>query len=371
MVYLDNSATTPLDPRVLAQMQPWLGENYGNASSIHRFGRACQNAIEQARCQVATLVGARPDQVIFTPSGTTANNLALLGYLSQDRKRKLWLSGLEHSSIQSIAASQAELDSQWFAVSPDGLADIEKVDFSKFCTGDLMTLMLANNETGVIEPVAEMASKCRQHGGRFHCDAVQAVGKLPVDFEQLQVDSLTLTAHKLYGPLGAAALVVRNCADLNPIVFGGGHECGLFSGTLNTPAIVGLGHACHLAYEQWQERKKHIDHLQIALETFVEREFQAKIYGQNAPRVSGISMFSLAGIHGETLVMQCDKLGYAISSGSACHSTVTRPSPVLQAMNVVEQEALCAVRVSIGKDNTVEHITDFCHAIRKILAELC
>ena len=370
MAYFDHCATTPLDPRVAEAMQPWLVGDAGNPSSMHRFGRACRAAIEQARAQVAAFIDARTSQVIFTPSGTTANNLALLGYLAHDQGRRLWLSRIEHSSVAAVAQSLAPERVSWMATDAQGILSLAQQPFEEAKAHDLLAVMLANNETGVIEPVADLAAQARRQGLRVHCDAVQAAAKMPVSFAQLEVDSLTISSHKIYGPLGASALIVRNCADLDPIVFGGGHECGLFSGTENTAAIVGFGLACQLAASELGERSGHVGRLQDKLEHRLAADFGAVIFGQEAPRLPGVTMFAIPGIHGEMLVMHCDQEGFAVSSGSACHSTVTRPSPVLSSMGVDENLALSAVRLSLGAGNTEAEIGEFLSKLRKILDSL-
>ena len=370
MAYFDHAATTPLDKRIAEAMRPWLGDNFGNASSMHRYGRAARAAIDQARQQVADFAGVSGSQVIFTPSGTTANNLALLGYLRQDEGRRLWLSRIEHSSVQSAADSLNPARVEWLATDSSGRVGVDFDAAGRVRAGDLLTVMMANNETGTIQPIVALAQKAHSIGMRMHCDAVQAAGKTTLNFGQLGVDSLTVTAHKIYGPVGASALIISNCADLDPIIFGGGHECGLFSGTENTAAVVGLGLACELAAQEMQQRCAHIGALQQGLEDRLSKEFGARIFAQESERVPGVTMFAIAGVHGEMLVMHCDREGFAVSSGSACHSTVTRPSPVLRSMGVEDHLALSAVRISLGRDNTATEVDEFSEKLHKILGAL-
>jgi cysteine desulfurase len=359
-VYLDYNATTPLDERVLEAMLPYLRECYGNASSRHDAGTLARRAINTARERVAALAGVQPVQVIFTSGGTEANNLFIKGAAGYLRPAQVAVSGIEHPCVARPAQELAR--SGWtlrkLAVSSEGRVDLADVDAALMHPTGIVSVMLANNETGVIQDVAGIARRARAAKALMHTDAVQAFGRVPVDFNALQVHAMSVSAHKLYGPKGAGALIVDKRLELRPLLSGGGHEQGLRSGTENVPAIVGFGAACELAAGRMVPLGERLGALRERLEAGL-REQGAVIFGAGAPRVPNTSYFAFEGIDGETLVVELDKLGYGVAAGAACSSANPEPSATLLAMGVAPDIARGAVRVSLGAQNTDGQLKEF------------
>ncbi|BCX89561.1 cysteine desulfurase [Methylomarinovum tepidoasis] len=374
MIYLDHNATTPIDPRVQAAMQPYLERFYGNPSALYRWGRLVRDAVEQARAQVAALVGANPNQVIFTSGGTEANNLALQGYCRAHPESALLVSPVEHPSVletvvglarQGVACVRLEVDGEGRVVA-DALAEqLERHPHA------LVSCMLANNETGVIQPLTDLVTAARRYPQvRFHTDAVQAAGRLALDFPRLGVQMLSLSSHKLYGPKGVGALVLDRSLTLEPLLYGGGQEQGLRGGTENVIGIVGFGAAAELARTEREARETHLLNLRRRLEAGLARLPGVTIFAARARRLANTVQFGVAGIDGEMLVMALDRRRIAVSSGSACASGGGEPSHVLLAMGVDADLAKSAVRVSLGKDNTEADVEAFLTALRQVLEEL-
>ena len=364
--YLDHNATTPVDPRVIDAMLPYLKGPYGNPSSLHRFGRAARDGVERARAQVAALIGAQPQQLIWTSGGTEANNLALKGLCTGEPRGRVLYGATEHPAVMEAAESLK--GEGWvveqIAVMADGLIDWPA--FTAHCaTGPVRvaSLMRANNETGVIQDIGRAASPVHAAGGWLHVDATQAAGKLPLSMAECGADLLTLSSHKLYGPKGIGALVVKAEVDLSPLLHGGAQERGLRGGTENLPAIVGFGAAAELAMLELEERTAHVHALQQQLEVGLRAMPAVTIFALNAPRLANTTQFALAGWDGEALLMHLDRKGYAVSSGSACASGSGEPSHVLLAMGVDATTAKGAVRVSLGKGNTADDVTGFLSAL--------
>lgn len=375
-VYLDNNATTPLHPRARAAMLPWLGEQHGNPSSLHRFGQAARNAVEEAREQVAALLGARPPEVVFTASGTEANNAVAfhLARLARNTGRgHLVVSAIEHPSIREAAA---RLEQDGFAVtrvSPgaDGVVPAEAMTNALRSDTFLACLMLANNELGTLQPVAAVAAVCRAQGVPVLCDAVQAIGKIPVDVHELEVDYLTLGAHKFHGPLGAAALWVRKGAGVSGLLVGGSQERRRRASTENVPALAGLGAAAAAAREELAERRAHLAALRDRFEAELPRQVPgAIVHCANAPRLPNTSHVAFPGVEGESLLIRLDLAGFAVSTGSACSSGTVEPSKTLLAMGLSPEEALSSLRVSFGMENRPEEVDLFLAALSHEVAEL-
>ncbi len=373
-VYLDHNATTALDPAVLAAMLPWLEGQYGNASSRHEYGRAARRAIDQARQQVAAAVNAHPTEVVFTSGGSEANNLFIKGAAAVFRPGSLAISAIEHPCVLKPAAKLARQG--WLvneiAVSANGQVDVEHFNTVMAGKPRLISVMTANNETGVIQDIPALADAAKGAGAWFHSDAVQALGKLPLDFRALNgtgLHAMTLSAHKAYGPKGAAALVLDKRLELQALIAGGGQERGLRSGTENVAAIVGFGVAAELAASRLAEHASEFNLLKARLEAGVG-ELGGWIFGLDVPRLANTSYFSFADVDGETLVSKLDRAGFALASGAACSSTNPEPSHVLRAMGVPADNARGAIRVSLGRGNTEAQIDEFIHVLRATLVGL-
>jgi len=373
MVYLDHNATTPIDERVLEAMLPYLRENFGNPSSIHGLGRQARAALDAAREQVAQLVAAHPGQVVFTSGGTEANNAALKGIAFRSSPGRLAVSAIEHASVRSPANA---LQRQGWEV------DVAAVDSNGICQPEMLrqvlsaqtclaSVMWANNETGAIQPVAELAQICREQGVLLHTDAVQAAGKLEVDFPASGAQLMSLSAHKLYGPKGVGALVVDKSLDLEPLLHGGGQEKERRGGTENLAAIIGFGKAAELAHIELQARRRHFEELRSYLEQRLQQVMpEAVIFAAGAPRLGNTLFMAIPGLDGQTLIMALDRQDIAIASGSACGSEHAEPSTVLSAMGVARETALGAMRISLGKDNTQQDIDAFINALELQVRQL-
>jgi len=357
--YLDHNASTPIDGRVLDEMLPYLRSHYGNPSSVYRQGRIARQAIETARQQVAQLVNAHPSQVVFTSGGTEANNLALKG--SVVAPKRVAVSAVEHASVvapaQQLAMEACQLVR--IEVDEDGLITEQAMSRALASRPELVSIMLANNETGVIQDVARWAEMAASAGALVHTDAVQAAGKIEVNFASLGVQLLSLSSHKLYGPKGAGALVLDKRIELAAQMVGGGQEEGYRSGTENVAAIVGFGKAAELAYLELQSRCSHMMALRQRLLQQLSQIEAVVVFAGRTECLPNTVFLAVPGIDGEALLMAMDRAGIAVSSGSACDSQKNGASHTLLAMGVDEGLAKCAVRVSIGKGNTDQEIDTF------------
>jgi cysteine desulfurase len=369
MIYLDHNATTPLDERVREAMLPYLGAFYGNASGLYRLGRLSRSAVDAAREQVAALVGARASEVIFTSGGTEANNLALKGMAFSLPAGVVAAGATEHPSVAEplgfLAARGWRVET--LPVDLDGRPDISALETLPRADFRFATLMLANNETGIIHDVAPLAEKVRERGGLFHVDAVQAAGKIPVDFKATGAHTLALSAHKIYGPKGVGALIVDRSVPLEPLLHGGGQEGGLRGGTENVAGLVGFGKAAELALAELDEWRSRLLALRKRLELGLRELPGITLFAERAERLPNTVQFGLAGYDGEALVMNLDRKGFAVSSGSACASGGREPSPVLTAMGVDADTARSAVRVSLGRGNTEADVDGFIEALGNLV----
>jgi cysteine desulfurase len=372
-IYLDHNATAPLDPRVFKALEPWLKGVHGNPSSVHHYGRAAHAALEAARGQVAELVHAQPAQVVFTGGGTEADNLALKGVCSGAPAGRLLVGALEHAAVLGPAAALAKLGWQVEQVpaQTDGRYDLVALE-QMLRAGEvrLVSLMLANNETGAVQDVARAAALAHGVSALLHCDAVQAAGKLPIDLKAIGADFMTLSAHKLGGPRGIGALVMDRRVMLTPLVDGGGQEQGLRGGTENLAGIVGFGRAAELAQTELVERMAHTRHLRDRLEAGLMQLPGLRIFAAESRRLSNTTQFSIPGLDGEWLVMELDKRDIAVSSGSACHSASGVPSHVLTAMGYEAMVAKGALRVSFGASNTEADADAVVTALKEIVTTL-
>jgi len=373
MIYLDHNATTPLDPRVREAMLPFFDADYANPSSQHRPGRAARDAIETARAQVAALIEADPGEVIFTSGGTEANNLAVKGVAGAARKGRLLYSGIEHPCVLEPMKALAAWGWAVETIAVDGEGRIDAAVFERQLAGGdvrLVSCMIANNETGVIQDIAPVAHLARRAGAVFHADAVQAAGKIPVSFPASGAQLMSLSSHKIYGPKGAGALIADRAVPLEPLLHGGGQEKNLRGGTENLASIAGFGAAAELARAELDARRSHAQRLRDRLQAQLAVLPGITLFSARAPRLPNTLQFAVPGVHSATLLGLLDKQGFAVSSGSACASGTDEPSHVLLAMGVPAELALCAIRVSLGKDNTESDVDRFAAALRELLAGL-
>ncbi|MGZ5480917.1 MAG: cysteine desulfurase family protein [Pyrinomonadaceae bacterium] len=366
-VYLDHSATTPVDPRVLAAMMPYLTENYGNASSVHLFGQQARAAVDKSRRQIASLIGGRPNEIVFTSGGTEANNLAIRGVCeaAEPHGRHIITSAIEHPSARGPID---QLEKKGWEVTrlpvyDDGIVRVEDVRDAIRTNTVLISVMLANNEIGTIQPVAEIGALVRERrddGHRhlwFHTDAVQAAGRIPIDVEALGCDLLALSAHKMYAPKGAGALFVRRAVRLLAQTVGGHQERERRAGTEPVANIVGFGLAAELAKQEMFDRNEHTRRLRDRFESGVSQRIEDIVFnGKRESRLSHVSNISFRFIEGEGLLIHLDLQGVAVSTGSACSSGTLEPSPVIRALGRDEELARGAIRFSFGKDNPEEDV---------------
>jgi cysteine desulfurase len=361
-VYLDNNATTPVLPEVLEAMRPYFGERFGNASSIHHHGQETRAAVERARESVAALLGCRAAEIVFTSGGTEADNLAIFGLTSGGLVRPgdhVIASTVEHHAVlnacKHLAAKGCEVS--YIPVDGRGLVDAADVKRAIRPNTKLITIMFANNETGVVEPVAEIGKIAAEADIYFHTDAVQAAGKIAIDVDQIGCDLLTISGHKLHAPQGVGALYVRKGTQLEPMLYGGSHERSRRAGTENVPGIVGLGKAAELArtgFERGDDLKMAAARDQLERELL---EIEATgLNGEGAPRVPNTTNIYFDGIEGEALVIALDLKGLAVSTGAACSSGAIEPSHVLTAMGLRPDRAKASIRFSLGKQNTLEDV---------------
>lgn len=371
--YLDHNATTPLDPRARAAMLPWLGETFGNPSSVHGYGQAAREAVEAARAQVAALLNARPAEIVFTASGTEANNAVIFGLSRRaGGLGHLVISAIEHPSIREAAARLEESGTEVTRVQPGADGVVTAAAFAAAVRADtgLACLMLANNELGTVQPVAEVAEVCRRHGVPLLCDAVQAVGKIQVDVEALGCDYLVLGGHKFHGPLGAAALWIRKGRSLDGFLVGGSQERHRRASTENVPALVGLGKAAELARLELAERQAKLTGLRDRFEAGLAAIPQAIVHCASAPRLPHTSNIALPGLDAGALLIRLDLRGFAVSMGSACSSGAVEPSKTLLAIGLSREEALASLRVSFGNSNTRDEVDSFLAVLAEEAAAL-
>ena len=373
-IYFDNHATTPVDPQVLDAMLPYLSGKFGNAAShSHGFGWEAEAAVDMARKHIAALIGSLPQEIVFTSGATESDNLVLLGVAEAYRTKgdHIITAVTEHRAVLDTCA---HLEKTGYRITrlparPDGLIDLDQLR-GAFTPGTiLVSIMAANNETGVLQPLEEIGTLCRERGVLFHSDAVQALGRMPLDVNKLQLDLASITAHKCYGPKGCGALYVRSGVKLAPIIHGGGHEHGMRSGTLNVPGIVGFGKACEVAQSGLPEESCRIAGLRNRLRDRLLAELDdAIINGSMEHRLPGNLNISFLNVEGETLMAAVKEV--AVSSGAACHSDKIEPSYVLKALGLSDEAAGSAIRFGLGRFNTeaeVDYVAErFIDAVKKL-----
>ena len=373
-IYADHAATTRPAPEVVEAMRPYLDERFGNASSVHRRGEAAREAIEIARDQVADLVAAAPEEVVFTASGSEANNLALQGILANASppRVRLVVSAIEHPSVIETARHLATrgVPVTIVPVDREGIVDPDRLEAALGPDVALVSVMWVNNETGVIQPIEAIGERVRRSGARFHVDAVQAVGKLPVGFSDLPCDLLSLAGHKFYGPLGAAALIVRRRTRLVPLVHGGHQERSRRAGTENLPAIVGLGAAASRAATRLAVGERPGEALGDRLLAGVESEIGVTLNGHRERRLTSVVNVAFGGVDGEAMLHELDLAGITVSTGSACSAASTGPSHVLLAMGRTPEEAHASVRFSLGDGLDEADVDTIVRETRSAMARL-
>jgi cysteine desulfurase len=379
-IYLDNHATTQMDPRVLEAMLPYFTQYFGNAASRnHEFGWVAEQAVDKARKQIADLIGASPREIIFTSGATESDNLAIKGVAEMyaEKGNHIITAATEHKAVLDTCKKLEKNGYRvtYLPVKGDGLIDLDMLRESITDKTILVTIMYANNEIGVLQPVAEIGKICREKGVLFHTDGVQAIGKVPVDVNRDNIDLMSITAHKLYGPKGVGALYVRRKnprVQLTAQMDGGGHERGMRSGTLNVPGIVGLGEACAICQREMPEETKRLMYLRDKLRNKLESELdEVYLNGSWEHRLPHSLNLSFAYVEGESLLMGINDV--AVSSGSACTSATLEPSYVLKALGLGDDIAHSSIRFGIGRFNTeeeIDYVADKLIAVVKKLREL-
>ena len=378
-VYLDNNATTRMDPLVLAAMLPTFGEQFGNAASTqHEFGRAAADLVEDARSVIAREVGARRQDICFTSGATESNNLAITGVLARSASAGLVTSPTEHKSVLDTAAHARRAGHPIAFVRLDALGVVD-LDSLRQALGDetvLVSIMIANNEIGTLAPIAEVAEICKQQKVLLHCDATQALGRVPIDMSSLGIDLLSVSAHKLYGPKGVGALVVSRGVELEPLMHGGGHERGRRSGTLNVPGCVGFATACRIARARFDEDRAHCNLLRDRLFNLLRTDIpDLRLNGHPDARLAGNLNVCIPGCDADDLMLAMPDV--AISSGSACTSASPEPSHVLRAIGLSYEDARSSIRLGVGRFTTLDEvefaasrITETVHAFRGSVSRL-
>lgn len=378
-LYFDYNATTPVLPEVLDVMLPFYAGMYGNPSSIHHFGQQARAAIEQARAEVARLLNCRPNEVVFTSGGTEANNLAVLGAvratpprMSSGSKHVISTAIEHHAVLNACEALETEgVEVTYLPVGAAGVVDADDVRRAIRPDTVLITVMLANNELGTIQPVAEIARIAREHGVLMHTDAVQGAGKMPLDVKALGVDLLAISGHKIYAPKGVGALYVRRSTLLTPLTYGGHHERDRRPGTENVAGIVGLGKAAEIARHALPEESARLAALRDRLERgILEQVDEAGINGDPARRVPNTTNVHFDYIEGEALVIALDLKGVAVSTGAACSSGAIEPSHVLTAIGLRPNQARASLRFSLGKQNTIQQVGQVLNVLPDVVAHL-
>jgi cysteine desulfurase len=373
-IYMDHAATTQTDKEVVKAMEPYFTDRFGNASSLHQFGTEAKEALEESREKIAKFINAKPSEIIFTSGGSESNNLTIKGLMYANKKKgnHIITSKIEHHAVLETCEY---LEKQGFKVTyldvgKDGLVNPE--DLKKAITNDtvLVSIMHANNELGTIQPIEEIGKICKEKKVYFHTDAVQTVGKIPVDVKKLNVDLLSCSAHKLYGPKGVGFLYKKQGINVEPLIHGGGHEHGLRSGTENVAGIVGFVKACELAQKRMDKEIAHLKKLSEKLQKGVLAIEKSYLNGHPDKRLPGTNNFRFDYIEGESLILRLDMKGIAASTGSACSTKSLEPSHVLKAIGLSHVQAHGSLRLSLGKDNTEEEVDYLLGVLPQIVKDL-
>ncbi len=373
MIYLDNAASTQIHEDVLNSMLPYLKEQYGNPSSIHRYGRLAHKAIERSRKQIASLINAEPSEILFTSGGTESNNTALRGIAMKNTSGQIITSVIEHDAILEPCKKleQNGFDVDYLPVNEFGMVDSSVLKSHISDKTSLVSIMFGNNEVGTIQSISELSKICNENNILFHTDAVQAVGKVPIDVKKLGIDLLSISSHKLYGPKGIGALYIKNGIDIDPVILGGGQERGLRSGTENVSSIVGFGKACEMAKNNLNENISQIKKLRDNLVEKVLHEIpEVTLNGHPQFRLPNNAHFTFLGVNGEDLIIKLDEYGIAASTGSACSVNTQKASHVLQAMGFSLEQITGSLRLTIGIFNDQKEIDQTVNILKKVVQEL-
>jgi len=377
LIYLDNAASTAVHPEVVKEMLPYFDVQYGNPSSIHQFGRKTKNAIEKARKQVAALIGAEPDEITFTSGGTESNNTIFLGCPKfQGEKFELnhiIISSIEHDAVLEPVREFEKYGVQvtYLPVDEHGLVNPDDITKSINEKTTIVSIMFANNEVGTIQPIKEISKICNKYQIPLHTDAVQAVGKVPINVKELGVDALSISSHKINGPKGVGALFIKKGLTIAPEILGGGQENGMRSGTENVASIVGFGKACEIAKEKLNENISHFQTLHSSMLSRIVKEIpHVKLNGHTEKRIFNNIHLTFLGVNGEDLIIKLDEHGIAASTGSACSVHTQKASHVLKAMGFNHEQITGSLRMSFGYMNTLDEVDQTVQVLKKVIAEL-
>ena len=373
-VYMDYAATTPLDPRILEVMKPYFSKKFGNTMSLHSSGREAKKALEESRETIAKFMNAKSNEIIFTGSATESDNLAIKGiaFANKEKGKHIITSAIEHHAVLESCEwlEKQGFEITYLPVDNYGLVNLEKLKSSIRKDTILVSIMHANNEIGTIEPIEEIGKICRENGIYFHTDAVQTFGKIPIDVNKMNVDLLSASAHKFYGPKGVGLLYIREGVNVEPLLHGGGHENGLRSSTVNIPGIVGMAEAVRIRKKEMNSEEKKLTRLRNLLIKNVLKIENSHLNGHPTKRLANNANFWFAFIEGEALITQLDMYGIEASTGSACSSESLEPSHVLMAIGLKHQEAHGSLRLSLGKQNTKADINYVSRTLPKVVNTL-
>jgi cysteine desulfurase len=374
-IYMDHSATTPTDPLVVEAMLPYFTDKFGNASSLHSFGQEATEALEQSRKQVADLIGAKRGEIIFTSGGTESDNLAIKGiaYQNSGRGKHIITSTIEHPAVLNTCAylEKAGFEITYVPVDSDGILDVAELENAIRDDTILITVMHANNEIGTIQPISDISKISKEKGIYFHTDAVQSVGKMPVDVNKLGVDMLSISSHKIHGPKGVGALYIKKDTCIQAIAHGGGHEGHLRAGTENIPGIVGFAKACEIAKERLAVDSKHLTELRdLLIKKVLDSIEYSYLNGHPTKRLPNNANLRFSFIEGEAMLLSLDMKGIAVSTASACSSRSLEPSHVLTAIGLRPEDTHGSLRISLGKDNTREEVDYVVKSLVEVVRKL-
>jgi len=376
LIYLDNAASTEIHPEVVKEMLPYFDKYYGNPSSIHQFGRKAKNAIEKARKQVAALIGAEPNEIIFTSGGTESNNTIFYGIISQGEKFELShiiTSSIEHDAVLEPIRQFEKNGCQitYLPVDKHGMINLDDITKSISKQTVMISIMFANNEVGTIQPIKEISKICNKYQIPLHTDAVQAVGKIPINVKELGVDALSISSHKINGPKGVGALFLKKGSTTTPYIVGGGQEDGMRSGTENVASIVGFGKACEIAKDKLSDNISHFQTLHSSMLSRIVKEIpHVKLNGHPQNRIFNNIHLTFLGINGEDLIIKLDEHGIAASTGSACSVHTQKASHVLKAMGFNHEQITGSLRISFGYTNTLNEVEQTVEVLKKVVSEL-